>query len=617
MVRLLTLLSLQVITSVYDINGIISSRTNLSQSLHHLLNISPRTLCCAEIYAVSTCSSFRLVGHPFHICDRTLHTTPVAVSNLMTPSGTIGIMSFSLVWEPPLNLNTTPGVTYNIVINNRSSRNLTDTTFLHVNNLNPCTAYTIEVSACFSEQCGPGRVINVITKSLLPPPENVQFYHNESGRLIVVWTPLEFDCDDEVRNYRVNWRCNEIFSDMNNTISSSLTTWVIDFSAESVGIGWCVANVQSCDADLRCGEFSSDATVSLYQSPPSQPRCLLQMQSTSTNIGISFFVSQPFITSRTRVEWNLTRTNLNSVLNGSYPYTLSSVNILDLLVDSNSDYIFNLRICDIYGCGEPCNINFKTSDIPMPPEDIEVINVTNTTASITWRSTSAQLFSYSISISSSCPTGTNLINVNATTHTIDNLCPNSNYTIAIRSTDLAVNKSSVYSEVINFSTLPGIPTRPRYVLGIIDANTKELRITWIVPVELNGIIANYEVRWTFNTLQCDEDKSDIPSQTTSNASTFQFIYNVVNINIESYAVCVRAITTAGTFGAWGININNGKKTSGLITTPGEDCNTLIAVACVAALTIASSLIMSIVLSVSVMQKGWFCFKNGIHEEKIK
>lgn len=199
---------------------------------------------------------------------------------------------------------------------------------------------------------------------------------------------------------------------------------------------------------------------------------------------------------------------------------------------------------------------------------------------------------------------------------MDNLCPNSNYTIAIRATDLQVNKSSLYSEVISFSTLAGIPTNPRYVLGVFNDDTKQLRVTWVIPTELNGIIDHYDIRLIdAMSLDCDGDKAKIPPQETLGASVFHFVYNM-SIDIKQYSVCVRAVTTAGTFGSWGVNRNIETQTERLTTTP-ENCNTLTAVACVAALTVASSLIMSIILSISVLQKGWFCFKNEVHGEKPK
>lgn len=353
------IISLQVIISIYDVNGLIASNTTVTESMYRLTDILPRTLCCAEIYAVSTCSDLLFTGIPSRICDETMAVAPASVSNLIALNYTIGIESFSLSWDPPQNLVTVQGVIYSVAINNRSLIDLTDVTFLHVGDLSPCSTYIIEVSAIFFQQSGPGSMITVTTLSLLSPPENVSFFNGSGpGMLHLMWMrPSEFACGDSIQSYRLRLRCNQLSREVN--IPSSLTSTVIDISDETLGIGWCVATFQSCDADFRCGNFSTEATAPLYQSRPSTPRCLLQMQSTSTNVSISFVVSQPFLTNSTRIEWNLSSTN--SFLNGSYDYTFLSSNILDFPVDSNSAYRFNLMICDIYGCSDSCDIEFKTS----------------------------------------------------------------------------------------------------------------------------------------------------------------------------------------------------------------------------------------------------------------
>ena len=234
-----------------------------------------------------------------------------------------------------------------------------------------------------------------------------------------------------------------------------------------------------------------------------------------------------------------------------------------------------------------------------------VSKIANTSARITWRSTPGQV--YSISLASSCPNGNYLMDgLTGMSYTVDSLCPHNNYTFAIRATDSQTNKSSVYSEVFDFSTPAGIPTNPRRVVGVYDQDRKELFVAWIIPVELNGIIDKYEVRWSEAMNTCD--------QLTTFQNTTAFEYSIPTGNIESYYVCVRAITTERTVGTWGNTQNINVKSAGLMAVS-EDCDTLTAVASVAAFTVASSLIMSVVLSVSIIQKGWFCFKNEVHGEK--
>ncbi len=252
----------------------------------------------------------------------------------------------------------------------------------------------------------------------------------------------------------------------------------------------------------------------------------------------------------------------------------------------------------------------------MPPENTRMNDVTNTTAVISWDLNRLGI-SYSISITSSCPTGNMLIgDILGSTYTIRNLCPYNNYTIALR-TNARQNMSSPFSEVIEFSTLSGIPSKPRFVTGMIDQNRKLFIITWVIPSELNGDIDNYEVIWSPSSNPvCTMNSSEVRVNKTNNANTFQFIQNIQPLDIKSFSVCVRASTTAGTFGSWGeYGSSPDVNQVGLSGENTDDCDTLTVVACVAALTVVSSLIMSIILLISVIQKGWFCLKHKVDGEK--
>lgn len=224
--------------------------------------------------------------------------------------------------------------------------------------------------------------------------------------------------------------------------------------------------------------------------------------------------------------------------------------------------------------------------------------------------------SYTISLTSSCPTGNMLIeNILTPNHTFENLCPNSTYTVAIR-THSHQNLRSLFGENFQFSTLTGIPSNPRFITGDLDQEKSLLRVTWIIPTELNGDIDRYDVRWSLTFEDCREDSSKAQENTTSNASTFEFTQSVGNVNkVTSYSVCVRAMTTAGTNGSWGIHQVREVKQAGLTNQNTDDCNTLTTLAIVAGLTVLSSLAMSIVLLVSVVQKGWFCLKHKVGGEK--
>ena len=219
--------------------------------------------------------------------------------------------------------------------------------------------------------------------------------------------------------------------------------------------------------------------------------------------------------------------------------------------------------------------------------------------------------SYTISLTSSCPTGNMLVeDILTPNYTLVNLCPNSTYTVAVR-THSHQNLRSLFGDSLQFVTMTGIPSNPRFITGNLDQEKSVLRVTWIIPTELNGDIDRYEVRWSLALEDCREDSSEVQESMTSDANTFEFTQSVDVLKVTSYSVCVRAMTTAGTNGSWGIHQVPKVVQVGLTNPNSDDCNTLTTLAVVAALTVLSSLAMSIVLLITVIQKGWFCLKHKV------
>lgn len=227
-----------------------------------------------------------------------------------------------------------------------------------------------------------------------------------------------------------------------------------------------------------------------------------------------------------------------------------------------------------------------------------------------WEGTVSRNFSYAVSVTSSCPTGNMIVSgITGTQFTLNNLCPHTNYTVAVRTVDMEIDKKSIFSDIYGFSTSFGQPTAPRFVTGLFDEVKKEIIITWIIPTEPNGELDKYEIQWTVTGTQCTEKRDDVIANETENAATFEFI-NRTDVEVKLLLVCVRAINTDGNAGTWGMNSKSVGTQLPLQTM--DDCNSLTIVASVAAFTVASSLIMSIILLISVVQKGWFCMKDKVN-----
>ncbi len=357
---------MQITSTVYEIRNPYSNESTLTQNHYKLTSISPQTLCCLEIQAVTVCDSSTFLGVPYSICEETITPVPQPVSNLMAPESAIGTQSFDITWDPPQYFDTIP-VMYDISVNNQVIENLIETTYLHINNLDPCTMYSVTVyvysSLSISPSARASTSISVTTKSPLPPPpRNLTFAYN-APQLVVNWNPpLEDSCNRyNIQSYLVRWICNEL-SGQNVTSTAMTSAAIIDIvsNGESIGQGWCSAQIQSCDSDMRCGDFSSQATATLPQMVPSQPRCFVQTESRS-NVSISFAISQPFIADSFNIVWML---NGSRMTNGSFTYDNLSSNTVDLKVESNTTFNttfnFQLQVCNIYGCSLPCEVNFTT-----------------------------------------------------------------------------------------------------------------------------------------------------------------------------------------------------------------------------------------------------------------
>lgn len=58
-----------------------------------------------------------------------------------------------------------------------------------------------------------------------------------------------------------------------------------------------------------------------------------------------------------------------------------------------------------------------------------------------WEGTVSRNFSYAVSVTSSCPTGNMIVSgITGTQFTLNNLCPHTNYTVAVRTVDMEIDK---------------------------------------------------------------------------------------------------------------------------------------------------------------------------------
>ena len=338
---------------------------NVGQERYPLSNILPLTLCCAQIRAITTCNGngSYFIGNPVGICEQTQNTPPSVVTNLMAPD--IDHTSFGLTWDPPLNFNTTPGVMYDICVDGQKFT-VTDATYFYVSNLEPCTTYSVQVSAYIPGVGSPSSLrINVTTRTPFPPPPqdvtmSVQTDHDSTPTmLMLMWNePSQSDCNNyNIQTYKIYLRCSDYENE--TVVNSSLLSVNLQLSDTVLTLGWCVSSIQSCRADMMCGNFSNQAQVTLPPQPPPQPICFIFLSELSSEVTISYAITQPFQTDDFMVNWMLNSTG-QLPRRDSFTYN-TSVNVFNITTDINTEYDFELEVCNAYGCGPSCNLQFTTN----------------------------------------------------------------------------------------------------------------------------------------------------------------------------------------------------------------------------------------------------------------
>ncbi len=321
-----------------------------------MTGVLPKTLCCASIRAFSSCGNVNFTSIPFSICEETSNVPLGSITNVQIPEDLISVNSLVLSWSPPLGYNSTPDLRYNVTVRSIISL-ITSVSYLHLSDLEACTLYDIEVIAEVNALLGPKFRFSAMTKpSLPPPPENIALSFGQFGMILATWdTPFDSSCNYSIFAYNLLLRCNrETLEEIIFHPETSASLNIINFE----GFGWCSVQLQSCDTNLiSCGSYSDQTVVSFPPGPPSTPRCYIYTELDSV-VSIFFGLSMPFIAEDLVVRWKLTEGD-NIIF--SQIFNLNFNSILDVEVESNTDYVFNLSICNIYNCSDPCRIDFTTN----------------------------------------------------------------------------------------------------------------------------------------------------------------------------------------------------------------------------------------------------------------
>ena len=322
-------------------------------------DISPRTLCCADINAINSCPSGTLVGFPTRICGRIMDIIPGIVQNLEIEQNFVGINSFVVSWNHPQNYRS-PDLVFVVSVTDQSDVRIYQN-FIFLAGLQECTEYVVGITAENPMlDLGKQSNISVITlPGLPPPPENVVFMYSFTDGLSLTWDMPDIVCiTQNISNFKVSWSCGfqpNVFTD----VAASNFSIVVNLTSDA-NFGLCYAVVQSCNNFTLCGPYTNQVTIEITEQPPPQPQCFLHTDE-DTGITVSFLFPSPFVPSDLELVWSLSNKDTNDVVNGMYVYNLTLGNVVNISTETDTDYMFQLYACNVYDCGSFCTLNFSTS----------------------------------------------------------------------------------------------------------------------------------------------------------------------------------------------------------------------------------------------------------------
>ena len=314
--------------------------------------ISPLTDCCLKVAAINTCNGIDHIGLTSEMCTTTLDVVPGAVQSISATS--ISSSSLLVEWSPPDNYQR-PGLMYMVIISNNVANDIFNgaisTTYYFADQLNANTNYTISVQAMTASLSTPMsvRTITATTSPSVPlPPQNVNLEFREGNILDVSWV----DSNQLIFNtslYRVAWRCDNFNNEANTqslSVSITLPPGALDFS-------WCTAKVQSIN-NIGTSEFSELTSIVIPPTRPQQPICYF-VSDNGGSVTVNFGVTDPFLVDDLLYNWILYSSNASAAPVTNTSSAFNNINTIDIMVSRNTNYSFQLRLCNSVGCGDYCS----------------------------------------------------------------------------------------------------------------------------------------------------------------------------------------------------------------------------------------------------------------------
>ena len=359
----LSQLSPQLTTTCYNESEIESDSRTMTATEGSLTDLSPLSLCCIRVAARNSCPGQpSLIGPLSEMCEVTDDIVPGTVGSLAVTG--VNRQGLLVTWDPPDNYRRS-GLEYVVSVSSSNFATKTDTVvdrgYYYLGSLESAKEFTVSVSARSGTGTGPmEEAVGITLSDAPPPPSDPELSVVNSDTLRLSWTPV--DGSHQVTGYRAVMRCNEDDPDVGTTDQETTS---VDFTVTNPGsdFAWCTAQVQT-ENSVGLGQFSELVSIAIPSRPPSTPRCYL-VDDQGLAVFISFDVTHPFSLDSLSVRYRLVADFEDPATVGEQEKAFTSSNVLSLNVSRNTRYEFELRLCNVHGCGGYCSQlrNFTTSSV--------------------------------------------------------------------------------------------------------------------------------------------------------------------------------------------------------------------------------------------------------------
>ena len=300
-----------------------------------------------------------LSGLLVEACAITNDTVPGPVTSLTVTGVNRG--AILVTWAPPTNYERS-GLDYIVRVSTDGDTTVAEETvvdrgYFYLGGLTADTEFSVRVSARSGE--GEGEIVQAEGNTLPdapPPPGNPQLAVADNDTLTLSWDPV-----GGVSEYVTVLRCNEQPAVMETVIEGTSVNF--DVVNPEPNFAWCTAQIQSKN-NIGLGEFSELVSMAIPSSAPSTPRCYL-VDDQGSSISVSFDVTSPFSLESLSVGYKLIADFQRADMVEESVVQFDGNNTLILPVSRNTEYDFQLRLCNVHGCSGVCKdlTNFTTSSV--------------------------------------------------------------------------------------------------------------------------------------------------------------------------------------------------------------------------------------------------------------